>query len=70
LPKDDSKERLEKTQDKLDKELALQQVMLQDPIIAEADPKEVQELYNTISEISPRFAKNPRMMTTALKEAL
>jgi hypothetical protein len=44
--------------------------MLQDPIIAEADPKEVQELYNTISEISPRFAKNPRMMTTALKEAL
>lgn len=70
LPKDDSKERLEKTQDKLDRELALQQVMLQDPIIAEADPKEVQELYNTISGISPRFAKNPRMMTTALKEAL
>jgi hypothetical protein len=41
-----------------------------DPIIAEADPNEVLELYQTISSISPTFAKDHRMMATALKEAL
>jgi hypothetical protein len=41
-----------------------------DPVLAEADPKEVRELYDTISGISPRMASNPRMMATALKEAI
>lgn len=68
------KDKLQKTYDKesdrLENEFALQQVLLSDPIIAEADPKEVQELYRTISSISPRFSRDPRMMSTALKEAL
>lgn len=68
------KDKYQKTYDKetskLNKEFALQQVLLSDPIISEADPREVQELYTTISSISPRFAQDPRMMSTALKEAL
>lgn len=68
--KDEYIKKYKKEQDKLDRELALQKLITGDPIIAEADPNEVLELYQTISSISPTFAKDHRMMATALKEAL
>lgn len=68
--KDEYIKKYKKEQDKLDRELALQRLITGDPIIAEADPNEVLELYQTISSISPTFAKDHRMMATALKEAL
>lgn len=54
----------------LSKDFNLHKLILTDPVIAEADPKEVSDIYNTISQISPRFAQNTRLMSTALKEAL
>lgn len=52
------------------KNLALQQLILSDPILQEADPIAVEDLYNTIASISPTFAKDKNMMSTALKEAV
>lgn len=68
--KDKYKKDFDKEKSKLQKQHALEQLLISDPIIAEADIKEVQDLYDTIASVSPRFASNPRMMSTALKEAL
>lgn len=57
-----------KTQAKMDS--ALQQLMLSDPVISKADPTEVQDLFNSIKELSPVLATNPTLMGPTLKEAL
>lgn len=48
----------------------LQQLMLSDDVISEADPAEVRELFNTIASVSPTLATDPGKMGPALKEAL
>lgn len=48
----------------------LQQLMLSDDVISEADPNEVQNLFSTLSSISPTLATDPGKMGPALKEAL
>lgn len=48
----------------------LQQLMLSDDVIAEADPSEVQEIFSTLANISPSLATDPGKMGPALKEAL
>jgi hypothetical protein len=48
----------------------LQQLMLTDDVISEADPKEVQAIFKTLSDISPSLATDPSKMGPALKEAL
>lgn len=53
-----------------DQQLAIQQLILNDPVLQEADPAAVEDLYNTIASISPTFAKDKNMMSTALKEAV
>lgn len=71
LPIDDKYDiNFKKKEIELNKDLNLHKLILTDPVIAEADPQEVSEIYNTIAEISPRFAQNTRLMSTALKEAL
>lgn len=57
-----------KTQAKMDS--ALQQLMLSDPVISKADPTEVQDLFNSIKDLSPVLATNPTLMGPTLKEAL
>lgn len=52
------------------KEITLQQLLLSDPIIAEADQATVQDLFNTIADLSPTIAKDPIRMAPVLKEAL
>lgn len=52
------------------RDITLQQLMLTDPIIAEADQATVQDLYNTIADLSPTIAKDPVRMAPVLKEAL
>lgn len=64
------KQRLEEAQDEGQKQLTLQQLILNDPILQEADPEKVEMLYKTIASISPTFAKDKNMMATALKEAV
>lgn len=49
---------------------ALQQLILNDPILQEADPTRVQAIFDTIASVSPSFAKDRNMMATALKEAI
>lgn len=71
LPKKDHYQKAyDKEKEKLDRQMAAEKLFLMDPVLAEADPAEVRELYDTIAEISPRMASNPRMMATALKEAI
>lgn len=53
-----------------DREMALQYLMLNDDIIGTADPTTVQDLYNTIADLSPTLAKDPVRMAPVLKEAL
>jgi hypothetical protein len=48
----------------------LQQLMLSDDVISEADPAEVRELFNTLASVSPTLATDPGKMGPALKEAL
>lgn len=63
----------QKYDDNLDKglqEIALQKLMLTDPIIAEADQATVQDLYSTIADLSPTVAKDPIRLAPVLKEAL
>ena len=48
----------------------LQQLMLSDDVISEADPTEVRELFNTLASVSPSLATDPGKMGPALKEAL
>lgn len=48
----------------------LQQLMLTDDVISEADPEEVQALFKTLADISPTLATDPGKMGPALKEAL
>ena len=48
----------------------LQQLMLSDDVISEADPAEVRKLFNTLASISPTLATDPGKMGPALKEAL
>ena len=49
---------------------ALQQVILSDPVIQQADQAEVEDLYNTISSLAPTVAKDPVSVAPVLKEAL
>lgn len=71
LPKKDYYQKTyDKEKEKLDRQMAAEQLFLMDPVLAEADQAEVRELYDTIAGISPRMASNPRMMATALKEAI
>lgn len=51
-------------------ETTLQQLMLSDDVISSADPNEVQDIFNTLAEISPSLATDPGKMGPALKEAL
>lgn len=48
----------------------LQQLMLSDDVISDADPKEVQDIFKTLASISPSLATDPGKMGPALKEAL
>ena len=68
--KDKYKKDFDTETQKLNRQYALEELLFTDPIIAEADINDVQDIYNTIASVSPRFAENPRLMSTALKEAL
>lgn len=48
----------------------LQQLILTDPIISEADPKTVISLYNTLAESNEDVARDPNLLRFALREAL
>lgn len=52
------------------RDIALQQLMLTDDIIASADPARVQDLYATIADLSPTLARDPVRIAPVLKEAL
>lgn len=70
IDKKKNKKKRDEEEYRLSYEQNLQKLLLSDPVLSEADPTEVQELFQTIASISPTFAKNDRMMATALKEAI
>ena len=48
----------------------LQRLLLTDPIIGEADPDTVVNLYNTLSKANPEIVKDKNLLRFALREAL
>lgn len=52
------------------RDTTLQQLLMSDRILREADPHMVQDLFNTIADISPTMANNHLLMGPVLKEAL
>lgn len=70
-PKSDSRAKtIDKAIRQAQMDTTLQQLMLSDDVIAEADPDEVRKLFNTLADISPTLATDPGKMGPALKEAL
>ena len=51
-------------------EAALQQLLLSDPIIAEADQDQVRDIYETVRKLSPTIANSPVTLGPVLKEGL
>lgn len=48
----------------------LQRLIMSDPIIGEADPDMVVDLYNTISRANPEIARDKNLLRFALREAI
>ncbi len=52
------------------RQAALQQLILSDPVIAEADPYEVEDIYNTVSSLNDTIASDPKLLGPVIKESL
>lgn len=61
---------LDETRQDTERSLVLARLMQSDPMISEADPEMVQELYNSLQEISPEYVRDPSRLRMALREAL
>lgn len=48
----------------------LQRLLMTDPIISEADPNTVIQLYNTLQRANPEIASDPNVLRFALREAI
>ena len=48
----------------------LQRLLITDPIISEADPHTVVDLYNTLQKANPDIASDPNVLRFALREAI
>ena len=56
--------------DDVSRVVELQRLLLTDPIIGEADPDTVVNLYNTLSKANPEIVKDKNLLRFALREAL
>lgn len=61
---------LEKGKDKSKRQMALETLILTDPVISVADQSQVKSIYDTLTSISPTFAADPNLLGPAIKEAL
>lgn len=61
---------VDKALDRAKMETTMQQLMLSDPTIRDADPHTVNDIFETIASISPTYAMDPMKMAPVLKEAL
>jgi hypothetical protein len=61
---------LEKGKDKSKRQMALEMLVLNDPVISSADQSQVKSIYDTLVSISPTFAADPNLLGPAIKEAL
>lgn len=62
------KEKINK--DYFNKERVLQNILLNDEVLSQADPNKVQALFSTIEKIAPSIAKNELLVAPVIKEAL
>lgn len=56
--------------DELKTSTVLQRLMLTDPILSQADPDQVISQFNTIRQTAPDIARDPNLLTFALREAV
>lgn len=71
MPRVESHEQyINQAKQKADETIAVQQLMLEDPVIKEADPQEVYELYKTVASLSPTLAQRPTTLAPIVREAL
>lgn len=66
----DTKKLKEEALNKAKTHSTIEQLMLSDPVIGQADPSQVEDLYATISNLCPTVAKDPVTMGPVMKEAL
>lgn len=60
----------EEAQSRAKQTAALQQLLLSDPVLQEADPHEVEDIYNTVSSLNSTIASDPKLLGPVLKESL
>ena len=65
-----SQMKVDESRGETERSLVLARLMQVDPIISEADPEMVQELYNTLQEASPEYVRDPAKLRMALREAV
>lgn len=66
----EDKKYLEDSTAKSKRQIALEELVLLDPVISSADQSKVNSIYETISMISPTFASDSNLLGPAIKEAL
>lgn len=71
-PDKDRKEEMyiDDSKDEAEAESSIQELMMSDKAIAEADPSEVKALHRTIKSIAPTIARDPVMLAPVMREAL
>lgn len=68
--KEFNKKKEESNKDYITKDVVLQNLLLNDEVLSQADPAKVQALFNTVDKIAPTVAKNELLIAPVLKEAL
>jgi len=69
-PLNKKKMQRDQAEDDVKSTTTLQKLLISDPIISEADPDEVVEIYNTLSSGFPQMGQDPNLMRFAIREAL
>lgn len=68
--KEFNKKKEEFNKDYITKDVVLQNLLLNDEVLSQADPVKVQALFNTVDKIAPTVARNELLVAPVLKEAL
>jgi len=61
---------VDETRTDTERSVVLARLMQSDPIISEADPDTVQDIYNSLQDASPEFVRDPSRLRMALREAV
>lgn len=70
LPESKKQQKIQEKLDRTARDITLNKLMFQDPVLSSADPELVQNLINSIGQVSPTITEDPYLLVTALKESI